>query len=45
MYPIDLQELSLETGSLAIAHDHEFSEIRARSGGSHDSSPEMTPSA
>jgi hypothetical protein len=30
MYLVDLQELSLETDSLAIEHDHEFSETKSR---------------
>src|SRR2546426_856740 len=45
MYPIDLQELSLETGSLVIEHDHEFSETKSRLVRDIHVSPGVTSSA
>jgi len=44
-YPIDLQELSLETNSPTIERPDEFWEIRAKPGSDGRSSPEMTSSA
>jgi hypothetical protein len=45
VYPIDLQELSLETSSPAIEHDDEFSETKSRLVSDVHVSPGMTSSA
>src|SRR2546427_10447960 len=45
MYPIDLQELSLETDSPTIEPSYEFSETKVRCGSNVHGSPEMTSSA
>ena len=45
IYPIDLQELSLETDSPIIEHDHEFSETKSRLVRGVHASPWVTSSA
>ena len=44
-YPLDLQELSLETDSPALQRDHEFSETNPRFVSDVHVSPGMTSSA